>query len=88
MTLQQTFTPYEAGTLCASALSAGLSLAAHLANKITAMRATHATTPPAAVLPTQPRPAAPVAEERTRLIRPGMTIPAGDVDPEDESLYI
>lgn len=43
---------------------------------------------PAAVLPTQPRPAAPVAEERTRLIRPGMTIPAGDVDPEDESLYI
>ena len=35
--------------------------------------------PPAAVLPTQ---------ERTRLIRPGMTIPAGDVDPEDESLYI
>ena len=47
-----------------------------------------ATTPPAAVLPTQPRPAAPVAEKRTSLIRPGMTIPAGDVDPEDESLYI
>lgn len=47
-------------------------------------------THPAAVTepPTQPRPAAPVAEERTRLIRPGMTIPAGDVDPEDESLYI
>ena len=43
---------------------------------------------PAAVLPTQPRPAAPVAEKRTSLIRPGMTIPAGDVDPEDESLYI
>lgn len=47
-----------------------------------------ATTTPVAEPPTQPRPAAPVAEDRTRLIRPGMTIPAGDVDPEDESLYI
>ena len=45
-------------------------------------------TTPVAEPPTQPRPAAPVEEERTRLIRPGMTIPAGDVDPEDESLYI
>ena len=84
MTYTLTLTPYHAALLDAACRAAGLDTL----TIFPAVLNRTSTTPPAAVLPTQPRPAAPVAEERTRLIRPGMTIPAGDVDPEDESLYI
>ena len=98
MTYTLTLTPYLAAQLAACCLHAGLDvrnifpayLTRHTATAATAAAAEEPAghTTPVAEPPTQPRPAAPVAEERTRLIRPGMTIPAGDVDPEDESLYI
>lgn len=101
MTYTLTLTPYLAAQLAACCLHAGMDVCnifpAYLTRHTTPAEESPAvltalglpsTTPPAAVLPTQPRPAAPVEEKRTSLIRPGMTIPAGDVDPEDESLYI
>ena len=95
MTIQQNTTPQIVGLAACGAAAIGLSLdealtmhPCDLRTMLAAAGLAEPAMPPAAVLPTQPRPAAPVAEERTRLIRPGMTIPAGDVDPEDESLYI